>query len=198
MATTDADAAQQTFSALRGRAIDSYATLEHAVCHLFATVTGMASDVAPIVFFKITAPRFVHVIIEKLLKKQHGTTYRTFWNSVSKKLDALSQKRNSIVHWTIVATTVNNVFMGVELRPGHAILGSDANLDDVALSAFIAECRFLAELIFAFNAFLQTDATERPHPWGAVPRQTWHDIFQQEVIYPPPCTHPLFQIPAVH
>ncbi len=72
---------------------------------------------------------------------------------------------------------------------------------------FSARCHFAADLCFHFSAFLQPIQAKLGLTWGGwekgkliaesvlppAQRQTWHDIFQQALVYPPPSSHPLFQ-----
>src|SRR5262245_3296787 len=81
---------------------------------------------------------------------------------------------------------VNDRLESVALRPGHSFLApynADAPIIDIPeLSGFMQKCSFASALLSAFVSFL--DPNQARH-WNAEQRKTWHDVFQQEVIYPP-------------
>ena len=90
---------EERFWAVRGRAIQAYAKLEQALCLIFATLCDMPPDVAGIIFFRIVNAGTLHSILERLMKKKHGTTYSSFWGSFLDAIRGTSQRRNEIVHW---------------------------------------------------------------------------------------------------
>ena len=180
-----------SFHAARGRAIQAYASLEQSLCSLLAKFGGINESVASVIFFKITSSRARDSILEKLLKKQHGATYSVFWNSVTKRVDRISQDRNQIVHWNAAVVVTDN---GLEMQlipPNHWEFRLDSpvlRVDDLA--DFITECSFLGQLCNKFRMFL---GPELAACLNSEQLQTWTDIFQQPLVYPPPSTHPLCQ-----
>jgi hypothetical protein len=71
-------ASKDQFWAVRGLAIQAYANLEQSLCRLFGLFAGVTPDVAGVIFFKITSVRVIEEIVDKLLRKKHGTTYAAF------------------------------------------------------------------------------------------------------------------------
>jgi hypothetical protein len=176
------------FHNARGRAIQEYAELEQALCSLFACLSDIKPDTVGIIFFRITNSRVRDVILEKLLKKKHGNTYSIFWNSFIKLIDQISRRRNEIVHWNALMTFGSEYF--ISLRPPNfwAWEVGTPEIKTDGLLEFIDKCKFFTSLCNSFEAFITPEIRERSDQ-GQV--QTWHDIFQQETIYPPLNTHPL-------
>jgi hypothetical protein len=182
------EASQDPFHAARGQAIQSYASLEQSLCSIFANFASIKEDVAAIIFFKITSAGARDAILEKLLKKQHGTKYSIFWNSVTSLIRQITQERNEIVHWN-VNIDIGDVGAEVVLRPPtfwepNSPVKTIANLND-----FRVKCSFIGRLCNMFRSFLTPEHAAllkgQQHPWT--------EIFQQPVVYPPPSTHPLCQ-----
>jgi hypothetical protein len=190
-------ASEDAFHATRGRAIEAYAVLEQCLCNLFACFGGINENIAGIVFFKITSSRVRDAIMDKLLRKKHGTTYALFWNSMIKQIDKISRRRNEIVHWKTVlhfAQRPEECFF--TLNPPN-FWGYDANTEEYTASRlqdFIAECEFVSRLCSFFHMFLTHDVSSM---WKPDQVQTWHDIFQRASVYPPPNTHPLTQSSSI-
>jgi hypothetical protein len=177
---------------VRGHAIQSYAALEGSLRFLLGTIGEMKPSVATVIFFKITDPRARDGILEKLIKQRFGTQYVTFWNSYAKRLGTLSHIRNAIVHWNAAFCVDDN---GHEVRLIPPVAMYDAGPDTPTMRTpdlvdFIKECDFLGRLGIMFNTFLDKEMSAH---WTAEQLQTWTDIFQQPLVYPPPSTHPLFQ-----
>jgi hypothetical protein len=188
-------AAADQFWAVRGKAIEAYAHVEHGLLNLFSSFAGIKPDVASVVFFRITNPRVLGEILNTLLEKKYPKGYSTFWNSLDKTIRDLSETRNRVVHWVVSIYADKNGYKGIGLvpqdffnkRPGAK---STVKTDD--LVDFIAKCDFVWNLCNMFTMFLDPEVT--PH-WTPEEQQTWRDIFQQPVVYPPPSTHPLFPTP---
>ena len=185
---------KNSFWDARGRAIQAYADLEQNLCLLLAAFSGMPLDIAAIVFFKITSSRARDAILEKLLKKKHGSTLMAFWKSLESLIGQLTETRNHIVHWNA------NVFRGedgiesIELK-SPSVWGDYDKTPAITkkdILDFIDKCLFVSRLCNHFAAFLvpqdRSLTTEEQE-------QAWHDIFQQPVVYPPPDNHPLCQKP---
>ena len=177
------------FWANRGKAINSYASLEQALCTLFSQVGEMKSDVAGVIFFKITNTMARNSIIEKLIGKKHGTTYNLFWNAYLRELRTIDLKRNEIVHWvavTNVAVDSKSVLhVGVSLAPPN-FWGQTATSPRIVSSdllAFSKKCSDFARLASMF--YLATNGSMMDSADAA----PWLDIFQQPLIYPLPADH---------
>lgn len=91
--------------AMRGKAIAAYSVLEQSLANLFCVLMRTPPDRGSIVFFKITSTQTRNAIFDKLLRKEHGTSYSLFWNSYLLQMRAIDTRRNEIVHWA----TVNNI-----------------------------------------------------------------------------------------
>lgn len=187
-------AESNSLTELRGQSLQAYHSLERSLCHVFAHAGKIDGDVASIIFFKITASRVRDAIIEKLMKKRYGNTYSVFWKSALPFMDHLSHTRNEIVHWSVaeialVGTGMPNIVRLV--HPNLVSIGQDPKPKSPAdLQDFIEKCNFVTGLCSTFVVLLQA-----PHVFDNDPamRQTWIDIFQQPMTYPPPSSHPLYR-----
>ncbi len=198
LADAERAAAEHKLWAARGRAIQGYAGLEQALCGIFSLCTGTTFDVAATIFFKISAARSRNEIIKKLIRKRFGATYNLFWNSVWDRLRKhLDTRRNEIVHWSALATVGSDEHgqMTVELCLKPASYWDDPLGDFPRLSAgdmlaFEDECDFYARIIGQFGTTMSgaLDASE------SFDKAPWLAIFQQPLSYPPPNTHPQFQM----
>ena len=174
----------------RGQSIQSYANLEQSLCTLFSTLSGIDTETAPIIFFKIVATRVRTTILENLLKHRHNGTYNTFWNSFRKLLFTLDETRNAIVHWNAVIDVDHREESGeiVLMPPNMMNMSADTpakrNSDMVE---FTEQCDFLARLCTMFSLFLS-----QPSSIPEDAQKTWRDIFLQSLTYPPQTHHPLF------
>ncbi len=180
------------FWEIRGHAIQTYANLEQSLCALFASLSGMSREIAAIIFFRIVAKRVVITILEKLLKKKYDTEYREFWISFQKVIFQIDEARNAIVHWN-ATITVNSQdgSSQLALMPPANILDADSSIPSYTtedILEFTAKCDFLGRLCNMFTMLLSP-----PPLWPEEQRKLWRCIFEQEVVYPPPNTHPLSQ-----
>ncbi len=181
------------FHIARSKAIVAYATLEHVLCQLFAVLTEMKAEIAATVFFKITAYRVRDEILEKTLKKKHGARFSIFWNSLRKQIDQVSRTRNEIVHWLMANQIAPDWTIDVVLTPpniwNHEPQKNKFRVDD--LNDYAARCRLLAFTCQVFVMFITPSLNAN---WSKEQVETWSDIFQKELPYPIPDTHPLFPI----
>lgn len=181
--------AEWRFASLRGFAMTYYATLEQSLCGLFAALSDTTPNTAATIFFKITNTRSRMTILDKLFKaKVRG--YRAFWNSVSKEVGQLDQKRNEIVHWA-VSVDISDGRPGLEGRRFVLIppnFWSDASespeLDDEALMVFMDRCDVFAR---ALNMFVLACLTQPSEPV----LQSWRDTCLEPLKHPIPADHPL-------
>jgi hypothetical protein len=187
------EAERSKFDAMRGRAIDNYAMLERSLCALFAYLIGASTEVAGIVFFRITNPRVRDEIIEKLLKKKNHANFLTFWRSLTSGiLFPTAQKRNEIVHWALVAVVKDGV-LGFELNPANvwAFNSDTPRINTDGLLKFNDICTFTGRVCDKFISFITPETHSQ---WSPDNISAWRYIFEQEVVYPPPSTHPTFLI----
>jgi hypothetical protein len=103
----------------RGKAIQSYAILEQALCHVLATIGDMNMETAATIFYRITNTGSRNAILERLLHKKHGNRFNSFWSTCLKDLRQIDIKRNQIVHWlsaaNVALNTENMMIVGVTL-----------------------------------------------------------------------------------
>ena len=179
---------EHDFQLARGRAITGYVNVELALCGLLNYLLGTQLDYAASVFFKINNARARRVMLEELLRRKHGNTYNSFAGSLFNKLGTLDDRRNHIVHWAALLQTAGGKETGVKLiHPNY--LDYDAgstDIDQEGLYGFLLQCDFYSNLVNRFRGHL--DETED----GG---NTWFEIFQKPVTYPPPSTHPLYRSP---
>jgi hypothetical protein len=177
--------------ALRGKAIQSYAILEQALCGAMAELTNMERDNAATIFYRINNADARTRILEKLIRKKHENRFNLFWNSYFKELRPMNTRRNEIVHWlsaqNVALNTQGMMIVGVTLiNPGS--LGNRANdptqITSNDLIEFAVKCEVFARLC---NMFLGVTAGHLSGD-AATP---WLDIFQQSITYPLPADHPL-------
>jgi hypothetical protein len=178
------------FLLLRANAIQNYAKLEQSLFMLFATLADVQNDIGGIIFFKITNTHTRNSILERLIRKKHGSTYNLFWNSYIKQLHSIDSKRNEIVHWNVATNTHfdgnGNYTVTVSLAPPN-FWDRDANTPSIAASdlrEFIEKCDVFSRLATMFT-FMERLPAE--------PQKPWLDIFQQPLVYPLPTGHLLTQ-----
>jgi hypothetical protein len=188
------------FWAIRGHAIQVYANLEDSLCHLFSVLTGTNQGVASIIFYKVVNAGVRDSIIEKIMKKKHGDSYTTFWNSFLKVIRRVTETRNHIVHWHVVnfvGPPIHDVALVQPPNIWELEFENPSPLTVTNMMDFIEECCFAVQLCNMFRAMLDPVSLERLR-LTSEQEQTWHDIFQQPVAYPPLGNHPLCQKPTEH
>jgi hypothetical protein len=186
-------AAADGFWAIRGKAIQAYASLEQSLCLVFCVAADLKRDVAGVIFFKVS-PTARNPILEDILKKKFGSQFNLFWNSIFVELQKIDRKRNEIVHWN----AINNIGLDaagqmkteITLRPpktwGVDPTGPLISAND--LLDFMAKCDVYARACNMFFAAMQADEGGN----FAIPvsaRQPWLEIFQRPLIYPLPDSH---------
>jgi hypothetical protein len=182
---------------MRGKAIQNYANLEQALCRIFSLISGTDEDVATIIFFKISSYDARNKIIEKLFKKKFGAAYNLFRNSLLEDLRPINIERNEIVHWGVTnmmsANEASETIATLTLKPLTAWMfdpnAPSKTTDD--LITFSHKCWFYARLCNMFYVIEKGTMINFPKS----ERQTWIDIFQQPIVYPPPEAHPLYLKP---
>ena len=187
-------ASEDQFWALRGHAIQAYASLEQSLCRLLAYLGAMSGEVAALIFFRITSTQARNTILEKLFRYKFGDKFNLFRNSLISQLRPIDTERNEIVHWN----TVNNVGVGegglstisVTLRPPAFIYNinnsPEKTVDD--LIEFMQKCSFYERLL---NMFIPT--TDDSYDMPGFDKIPWLSIFSQPIVYPPLAGHPLLQ-----
>lgn len=183
----DIDETHQTFMVARASAIEHYANIEQVLASLCAYLMGVTVDIAGIPFFKINNARARLAMLDRLLKKKHGDTYNIFWNSLNKQLNPISEKRNLIVHWITKKTVTSNNDRYSSLV-GANYWDRTEHSPEILLNEiydFIIKCHFYYHLIQHFHWVI-----------SGLPKkidESWPKICQQQIIYPPPKTHPLYR-----
>ncbi|RUP00314.1 hypothetical protein [Hyphomicrobium sp.] len=177
-------AAADRIWAVRGRSIQSYASLEQSLCALFAYCGDIDPKVAGIIFFRISSTQVRNDILEKLIRRKFGSVYNLFWNSYLKELRPIDIKRNEVVHWNMI-TLIGDDGVSLQLRPPN-FAGWDENtpqLLDSDLVAFMEKCGVFGRLanMFHLATSIMTGAEAQP----------WLDVFKEPLVYPLPDGHPL-------
>jgi hypothetical protein len=168
--------------AARGRAIGAYANLEHIMCSMFAHLGEMPSEVAGVIYFKITSAQVIKSILDKLMRRRYGDTYNLFWNSFLKEFGKLANSRNEIVHWlpenTHQVTEEGRTFE-MKLFPPHRHFGNDPDdtpvLTAADLASFRAKCSFLGTQCWSLLWWITSDDDGTPLP----------ERYLQPIAYPP-------------
>jgi hypothetical protein len=171
----------------RAKAINYYANYEAVLAILFAQLMEVPIDYAGVPFFKIQSAPARLDIIQRLIEKRHGHTHKKFWESLQGKLRVLDADRNHLVHWVVLTHVgTSHKICKVTLTEPN-VMDRKANTNDKTvewINEFSARCKFFNGLIGAFNKFITKKES--------VP-DAWHDIFLQQVDYPPKDSHPLSQ-----
>lgn len=179
----------------RGKAIQGYAQLEHALCSLLAHLSDVPQTVASTIFYKIGNTGSRNSILQKLLHKKHGSTFNLFWNAYLKELRIIDIKRNEIVHWLAAANAAFNtdemLIVGVTLIPPDSAAGPDTpNITSKDLVAFQSKCDEFSRLVVMFLG-----AVNPPPGMDPASTKSWLEIYRRPLIYPLPAGHPLSQKP---
>jgi hypothetical protein len=191
-------AAADEFWAIRGKAIQAYATLEQSLSRIFAYLSGMDVETAGIIFFRIASADSRNKILEGLFKKKFKHEFNLFRNSLFDQLRRIDQERNQIVHWNAVShiganesgETISELKL---MHPNFWPISPDSpTIDTKALLEFIAKCSFYSRLCNMFHLTTGGFTVAPPADFESKP---WFDIFSQPITYPPPADHPLSQRP---
>ena len=184
--------------AQRGKAIQSYAELEHALATVMMRAGSMSHETAVTMFYKMTNSQARNATIERLLHKRHKNKFNPFWNGYFKALRSLDIKRNEIVHWVAAANVgisdENIIHTGITLIPPASLtedaseMGTGPSLSTTDLTEFGKKCGEFAQLAVMFAM-----ANDPPPQSDAARMSAWRDMFQKPFQYPLPADHLLFQ-----
>jgi hypothetical protein len=189
-----------TLQILRAGAINSYASVEQALCRLFGMLLGTDLQLGAIVFYRITNTHSRNQILDDLLTKRHGTTYDAYWHGVAglpnrkatgmwSIIRQLDQARNEIVHWhvgfrlgsdnstAIPALTKPDVWPIIH-NPDKRVISHQE------LTEFIYKADFIHR---SMNIFFGVLSGQIPPPAG----KSLREIFERPAFYPPEDTNPL-------
>jgi hypothetical protein len=175
--------------ATRGKAIQGYADLENALCHLLVAVSDMSWQAAITIFYKITNTNARNSILEKLLHQKCSTKYNVFWNPLSQEIRQIDLKRNEIVHWLAAANAQMNsegqLLVGVTLIPPASVVAktSKIHITSSDLHKFAIRCDEIARITSGLAMRI------KPVEGGPPVDETLPDIFQQPFVYPLPAGH---------
>jgi len=187
-------AAKDEFWAIRGKAIQSYATLEQSLARLFSALAGTTQKIGGTIFFRISSADTRRTLIDKLFQQRFHGQYNLFRNSLIKQLKPIDNERNEIVHWNVVnnvgsdetgKTTSRLALMPPASFPSPDSASKDAN----QMMAFSNKCEFYAALsgffpIIAMEGFTAT-------PISDADKKPWLDAYSKPIEYPPPVGHVL-------
>jgi hypothetical protein len=76
---------RQRLRIARAYAIEQYASMEHALCTLFAKLLSAPVEKAALAFFKITNARARNTIISDLLENEFHSQYDLYWHGSSEE-----------------------------------------------------------------------------------------------------------------
>jgi hypothetical protein len=190
-------AAEDEFWAVRGKAIQGYASLEQAMSNLFSALGGMGIENGAIIFFKIASADARNKIVEALFRKEFGDQFNLFRKSLFEQLKPIDQERNQIVHWNAACKTGHDgisTTAEVVLTPPAMVSGKRPQIKTTGdIRVFDAKAQFFARLVTMFT-MVNCDITE--FPMAEDEKAPWHDIFSRPIVCPPPLDHPLFLKPG--
>jgi hypothetical protein len=180
------------FLILRAQAIGGYSDLEQAFCSCLAHFAGTSGLVAATIYFRVSAARSRSEIIDKLKRQKLGVIFTGYWDSALALGRQLDEDRNKIVHWSVAAAIFHSEddkpYFDVALKPPNYWVWSEGS-DEIfseELDRFSARCEFLCRSLLMLLDFLDGKIEGPAH-------ETWREIFQQQLVYPPPPDHPLSQ-----
>ena len=189
-------AAGDPFWAVRGKAIQAYASLEQSLFIAFSKLSGMSEDAAGVIFFKIASAHVRNGIIKELIHRRHHDRFTPFVNSYFKELTRIDERRNQIVHWN-VANNIGQVdgkvrsIVTLSLIPPNFWMrgGKMTHLTMSDLVEFMAKCdvfsRLLSMFVLSTNGLMPSDLSK-----------PWIDLFQNPLTYPLPPDHPFLKKPG--
>lgn len=150
----------------RGKAINAYAGLETSLCTLMGALIGTTPDVAAVIFYKIVNTGARNEILNKLMKKRHGDTYRVWWSSFMKAVGQLTNVRNEIVHWhsrvDVYANEGGSFVTDLRLGPPN-FWDSDTNTPMHSIETmrdFIVKCDYAERTCNIFHLALYVSGAE--------------------------------------
>lgn len=166
----------------RANAIDAYAGLERSLASLFSMLLDIDQDLATLVFYRIVNARSRNAMLQELITRKYGITYKRYWDSMFRFITKLDGKRNEIVHWHIGGIREPSL-----THPKH-FFWEDQSDDGVTINQiedFICRAKFANCSIFVFSLLMSGAVSE------ADGQTAWRKTFLQPVAYPPPAAHPL-------
>jgi hypothetical protein len=187
-------AAQDEFWAIRGKAIQSYASLEQSLARLFSALAGTNQKIGGTIFFRISSADTRRNLIDKLFQQRFHQQYNLFRNSLIKQLKPIDNERNEIVHWNVVnnvgtdlsgKTTSRLTLMPPATFPSPTAASKDAN----QMMVFSKKCEFYAALSGFFPIIAMEGFTETPI--SDADKKPWLDAYSRPIEYPPPSGHVL-------
>lgn len=150
----DGDEVDNRVCLLRGRALNAFCELEHALASVVASCLGTDEALMEALFLRLSAPARSHTLAD-VVRRKHGETYGCFWQSYLLELRYLGARRNAVVHWKMRRS--------IRMREGWpepiGVLvprnrcGGDRSLgvvSEVELKIFTDKCRELTELAQMF------------------------------------------------
>lgn len=167
------------FNVGRAVAIQNYAAIEHSLCFFMAHLMGTSAQVSSIIFFRIINTKSRNKILEDLIKMKIPS-YLEYWKSMLKLIRKLDTKRNEIVHWTAMTHLGPSITMTLK-PPDFWNRTGDAEVTISDMREFAETCNFVSRSINMFNIVI--------FQGGSSQQESWLQIFQQQVIYPPPDNH---------
>lgn len=179
---------EKEFHIARALAIDAYARFEGSLLFLYSHLLGTPIDYAGVTFYKINNAPARLQIIERLLKKRQGTTYKKFWDSLNGRFRTLDDTRNHVVHWKAIRPQKpTGEVTDILLIPPN-FLDKDENTPKLVrkeLEDFSVTCDSYCHVLSMFYIWLNN-----PERHDDASR----DIFQESVPPDPiPTTHPLYR-----
>jgi hypothetical protein len=188
----------------RAVALEAYASVESALVVLLARLLNTTNDLAAIVFFRITNTAARNGIIENLLTKIYEDKYDVYWRGQSgggsqkrvpglfALIQQLDTRRNELVHWHPTSHSSSSGERWTDLRPAYywARAPHLNPIKEDELNAFAEKAKFAQKSIFYFTQFISKPPDVFENAYGH-PLETWTQIFQQPIPYPPSSDHPL-------
>lgn len=167
----------------RARAIDAYAGVEHALSNLFSALIDVDQDIGTLVFYRVVNTRSRNEMMQDLITRVHGATYKRYWDSMFRFITKLDTQRNRIVHWHVAGIQEPALS-----HPKHFFF-EDGGIPEVRLAEihdFIERAIFVRKSV---SVFWLMDTYAIKNPDGSL--RAWLEIFLRPLTYPIPADHPL-------
>ncbi|WP_027060541.1 hypothetical protein [Mesorhizobium loti] len=182
--------ADDVFSIARSKAINEYARLESHLAMIFAAISGTDIQKAYAMFASFATNQVRMSTMKQLLNLTHGDKYNKFFDSLIESLKGISSTRNKIVHWIAVHSHTGGKDFNPErdiLLTSHPDVFAGGEFYKHEILDFTRRADFFAVLAYRFAIHMKDPSLSS---LGNPKMRPWHEIFLEQISYPPPPNHP--------